>query len=361
MWTHPGIGRYVRELSLALLKNDRSPKLLFLGGRKAAEAMPLNTAAPFLFMNARSKIYGLGEQWEIWQKSRGADLLHVPHFNVPMARSGKLVVTVHDLIYLKEANASRSRWARPYASLLMRAIEKKASTVIAVSRATKNDLLELFPGIGEDRVRVIYEAASPIFRPVDTPISLLTFKEQHSLRAPFILFVGSLRPHKNILRLIEAVAGLRRERGLPHELVIVGKSNAHSTDIREAMVKNTFVRYLGELPDKDLAYLYNLTDLFVLPSLKEGFGLPLVEAMACGAPVAAANRSSLPEVVGDAGVLFDPERVDALSEAIYNVLKNTELRKKMADQSLERSQLFSWERTAAETLEVYEKALSQGR
>jgi glycosyltransferase involved in cell wall biosynthesis len=338
MWGHPGIGRYLRELTGALHAEPFEHEIALIAGR--------------------SPIYSLAEQWEIPWKARNADLLHVPHFNIPVFFGGRLVVTIHDLTYFHAPDASASRFAKPYVTWLIGAARQNAHAILTVSEYTKRDLLEHFPGIHADRVFVTHEAAGPEFGKITDAGALDRIAAKYSLRRPFVLFVGSLKRHKNVPALIEAVGRLRRAKGIPHELVLAGKRGSADGQLAALIDRSPFVRYLGEAEGRDLPGLYNLAEVFVLPSLREGFGLPVLEAMACGTPVIASNRTSLPEVAGDAGLLFDPEDIDALEQVLYNVLNNKELRKKMTEKGFDQSGKFSWQETARKTLDVYRKVLS---
>ena len=273
-----------------------------------------------------------------------------------MGAGRKLVVTIHDLIYLKGNQYTGSALGRAYVKVLFDRIEKNADAVITVSEYTKNDLLQSFPGL-KGRVFVTYEAASPVFKPVNDVAGSAALKKKHALARPFVLFVGSLKRHKNVPVLIDAMRVLR-ERGLPHELVLVGRKDLKERALLKKIEEGgSFVRWLSEVSDEDLAHLYPMAEAFVLPSLWEGFGLPVLEAMACGAPVLSSDRASLPEVVGTAGRLFDPERVDALVELLYNVLNDSDLRQKMRADGFTQAKKFSWDKTAESTLKVYGQVL----
>ncbi len=340
MWDHPGIGRYIRELSKELLLLDRETRYLLL-----------DLAA------VRAPIYSLQEQWQLTRAARSADALHVPHFNIPFFYPKKLIVTIHDLIYLEESGAAKSPWAKIYVKTLLKQIARKSAAIFAVSQATKNDLLNSGLGFKENRIFVTPEAASDLFKKIDDPSILEAARNKFNLKKPFILFVGTLKPHKNVPTLVLAVAQLRAR--LPDtELVIVGKKDPREERLSQEILSQPFVRYLGTVRDEELVNLYNLAEVFVLPSRREGFGLPILEAMACGAPVAVSNCSSLAEVAGQAGLLFDPSSVDALEEVLYNILTDKELQLKKARESRERARSFSWGDTALKTLDVYRKVLS---
>ena len=355
MWEHPGIGRYLRELYFAMLRKE--PRLAFrlLAPESVQKSLKFRQA-DVEFQKASSSIYSLAEQWELLSFAKKAELLHVPHFNIPVFYGGKLVVTVHDLIYLKDPKYSGSSLGRAYVKFLFKQIEKKAAAVLAVSEYTKNDLIEHFPKL-KDRIFVTHEAASFLFQPAASA-DLEQAKKKYALNKPFVLFVGSLKAHKNVSVLIEAMRLLREEKGISHELLLVGGKDKKEKELLALIESNSsFVRAMGRIDDEELVNFYGLAEVFVLPSLWEGFGLPVLEAMACGAPVLASDRASLPEVIGDAGSLFDPTRVDELKELLYNVLQNRDLRQKMRVEGFSQAKKFSWDKTAAETLSVYERVL----
>ncbi len=356
MWAHAGIGRYLRELYFAMLRQKPDVTFRLLTSESVRRSLA-HRQDDVEFQNSFSSIYSLAEQWELFSFSKKTDLLHVPHFNIPVMGSGKLVVTVHDLVYLKDAKHSGSHLGRAYVNYLFKQIEKKAHAVLAVSEYTKADLLEHFPKL-KNRIFVTHEAVSFVFQPVGAVEDLERIKKKYSLARPFVLFVGSLKAHKNVARLIHVLQELRKDKGIPHELLLVGRQDEKEKELLR-LIKNSssFVKAIGVIGDEELVSLYHLAEVFVLPSLWEGFGLPVLEAMACGTPVLASNRASLPEVVGQAGRLFDPERVDDLKELLYNVLQNRDLRQKMRADGFLQAKKFSWDKTAARTLNVYERVL----
>lgn len=354
MADHPGIGRYVRELVPELVARSKGMSFRFLvsSGSRALSA-PASTESKIL----RSKVYGVGEQFEVPLASRGSRLMHVPHFNAPLVRFRPLVVTIHDLIYLRERAALRSPLKRAAAWALIGATVDRARAILTVSEATKADLLDAFPHVRPERISVVHEAPSASFRQEPDAARVAAARLKHRIKQPFILFVGSLKPHKNVATLVRAVQAIR-ERGLPHELRLVGRDDRSDTALAALLPQSPFVRQMGELPDGELSTLYRLADAVVLPSFREGFGLPVVEAMVSGTPAILARRSSLPEVGGDAAAYFDPDRVDDLAQILYTILNDNELRKQMSARGIVRAATFSWARAADQTLEVYRKVLS---
>lgn len=356
MWEHPGIGRYLRELVAALSASGARQSFCFLGFPRTAAILAQHFPSA-KFEKASSRIYGLREQEELWRFSRKVDLLHVPHFNAPLFSSSKLIVTVHDLIYLKSARYSGSYLGKLYARTLFQGLARNAAAVIAVSRFTMNDLIRAFPKLA-GRVEVIHEAASAHFRQSPDPKALRAVRDRFALSSSFILFVGSFKSHKNLPVLLDAFQGIRKKSGMAHELVLVGKKDPKEKALLRRLEGLPHVRCLGSMPDESLFALYHLAEVLVVPSLWEGFGLPVLEAMACGTPVICSDRSSLPEVAGDAALTFDPERVDQLEELLVRVLQDGDLRQKLSAKGLERSSRFSWESAAQETLKLYERVLA---
>jgi glycosyltransferase involved in cell wall biosynthesis len=278
----------------------------------------------------------------------------VPHFNAPIFCCSKLIVTIHDLIYLKEKRFSGSVFAGLYVRALIAGIQRHARAVIAVSDFTRRDLEETFPAL-EGMVTVIYEAASRIFAPNTAQVNIKKF----GLGGDYVLFVGSLKAHKNLPVLLDAFESLRAEGNTSVKLAIVGRKDVKETALLERLERSTaYVCYLGEQADEDLAAIYRGAHALVIPSLWEGFGLTALEAMACGTPVISSNRASLPEVVGDAGLLFDPSQTEALKEHLGNVLKSAELRTTLSRKGLERAKQFSWDIAARETLDAYKEAMA---
>jgi len=281
------------------------------------------------------------------------DLIHNPS-QIPTFFDTKqiYIITVHDLtpiIFPKEHKSGKSLI---YKLLFPRTL-KTADKIIAVSYSTKQDLLKYFK-VADKQIKVIHEAADEKFQPLDKE-TIQKFKTKYNLNSPFILYVGTLEPRKNIPTLIKAFYNLRKY-NLPHKLVITGKKGWKYNSIFEIIEKFDIqgdVIFTGYMPDEDLPALYNAADLFVYPSLYEGFGLPPLEAMSSGCPVITSNTSSLPEVVGDAGIMIDPYDVDTLTSSIYKVLTNDGLKADMVEKGLERAKMFSWEKTAKETLKIY--------
>jgi glycosyltransferase involved in cell wall biosynthesis len=353
-----GIGRYLREVIQGLFADVRFRRLILLGDPAelrcfvdehgaAAKAEVRPYAGSWFSVRTQSSWLALWLQGET-----RADVWFFPFCDVPLvACPRRSVVTVHDLTPSKvpESSASKLRLAR---RVLLRGAVRRAGRVIADSESTRHDLVERHPS-ATDKVEVVHLGVSPVF-------CLLTRDECRAdtrfagLR-PFLLGVGNRHPHKNWRAAVDALALLRPERR-DLRLVMAGGRRGPEWDATvrhaEAIGVGDALVDVGDVTDAELRFLYGLCEAFVFPSLYEGFGLPVLEAMACGAPVVASNRSSLPEVVGDAGFLVDPYDVGAMAEAIRRLERAPGLRAEAVRKGTERAARFSWEKTARRTADI---------
>ena len=307
-------------------------------------------------------IYSLSEQIAYFSKTRSVDLWHAPHYNAPFFSSSKLVVTIHDLIPLIFSGKFFSKPKHFYLANALKRISEQAENIIAVSECTKRDLVDLVK-VPAERIRVIYEGVSSEFRPIGDLALLERVRSRYQIpkNANLILYVGLIKPHKNLGVLTQAVKRLRREGKIDHKLVIVGKKDRTYPTGSEFLAEihsDEDIIYRERVEHEDLPALYNLASIFILPSLYEGFGLPVLEALACGIPVIVSNRASLPEVVGEAALLFEADSEESLAEAILKLARDEKLRQGLRQRGFERARLFSWNRMAQETLKVYEEASS---
>ncbi len=288
-------------------------------------------------------------------KKEKVDLFLAPYFKVPLFFCGKLVLIINDLILLlapEYQNLSNTLKRVYFKSLLKMAI-RKADRIITISHHSKKDIIKLFR-VPEKKIKVITLAISEKFRPIDFGIEKIISK--YKIDGRFIFYVGNFNPHKNVSILIEAYQKLPVKIKEEYSLVIGGKKDKYYYALfrlvqrLELEDKVIFTDFIAE---EDLPYLYNAADIFVFPSLYEGFGLPPLEAMACGTPVIASNTTSLPEVVGVAGILVNPHRVDEIKAAIIKVLTDSALRNDLIKRGLERSMRFTAKKTADQILEVF--------
>ena len=309
----------------------------------------------------------------------GARVAHVPYFAPPLVRPCPVVVTVHDLITLLFPEYSASTAARAY-NALVSAAARRADAVIADSQHSARDIVRLL-GVPERRVRVVYLATEPRFRPAERQEDLDGVRRRYGLPERFIFYIGGLNRHKNLGVLLKAFAAVRQRLPYAYTLAIAGRAQGSNPavfpDLRQqagdlglsvseqdgnghAGGAPCDVRFLRFVPEEDKPLLYAAADLFVFPSLYEGFGLPPLEAMACGTPVVCSRAASLPEIVGDGGLLVDPADVGALAEAMRAVLADETMRSGLRARGLAQAARFSWRRTADETVAVYESLAPAG-
>ncbi|WP_459201916.1 glycosyltransferase family 4 protein [Methanococcus sp. CF] len=283
------------------------------------------------------------------------DIIHNPYQLPTFTKfKQKYIMTTHDIIQTIFFEETKKSIYLSQKIMLLRSL-KSADKIIAVSENTKNDLINHFK-IPPNKIKVIYNAADKTFAKLNE-IEISDIKKKYAINYSFILYVGGLAAHKNIIRLIEAY-NILKKLGVTHKLVLAGVKRYKYKEIFETIEKLNLqndVIFTGYVPDEDLPGLYNAADLFVYPSLYEGFGIPPLEAMQCGTPVITSNTSSLPEVVGDAGIMVNPYDVDELANKMYEVLTNEYLRKEMSKKGLERAKLFSWKKCAEEHIKVYEE------
>jgi glycosyltransferase involved in cell wall biosynthesis len=288
----------------------------------------------------------------------GLDLLHTTDFIPPAFGYRRSVITVHDLTFFHYPQFLTAQSRRYYNRQIEWAV-RRAGHVLADSHATKSDLASML-GVPPDKVTVVHLAADPAFRPL-ADRQAQRVAARYGLEPGYLLCVGTLEPRKNLPGLFQAYRLLLDAGVTTAPLVLIGSKGWLYDEIFERVEElrlSDRVCFLQDVTDADLPALYNAATLLTTPSFYEGFGLPALEAMACGTPVVVANRASLPEVVGEAGVLVDPDDVHDIADALARVLTDEPLRAQMRELGLARAARFTWERTAAETLAVYRNVLS---
>ena len=355
-----GLGRYAESLAHALVAQptNQLPLSLFYNRERGIEPLVGLEHLP-----ARTVALGY-KPWRmlVWmgQLARisfdrllpGAELFHATeHLLLPL-RAVPTVLTVHDLIFrhLPEHHKPLNRW---YLNLTMPLYCRRATHIIAISECTRRDLIAAY-SLPPEKITVIHEAADPRFC-LQPPDAVTTIRARYGLPDCYLLFVGTIEPRKNLMRLLTAFETVHAE-GLSDGLVIVGKRGWLYDDFFAALERSPArdaVIFPGYVPDDDLPAIYAGAQASIFPSIYEGFGLPVLEAMACGTPVAASNGSSIPEVGGEAALYFDPTDTEALTEAIRTVLDDADLRADLRQRGFEQAARFSWERAAEATTRVY--------
>ncbi len=353
-----GIGTYIRNLLRQLARIDHDTEYILLCG-EADIGIAAQLGPNFRAVLEPSPNYSIREQIHVpWVLRRERpDLYHAPHYVLPAAVSCSSVVTIHDCIHLMFPQYLPNRVAYAYARAQMWTAAHRSDCILTVSDASKRDILHLF-NIPPEKIVVVYNAIDSHFSLTPPAEAVARVRERYQLNHRFVLYVGNIKPHKNLVRLIEAFNELRVGDLEDVKLLIIGDEISKLPALRRAVHRHKLhkhVRFLGYVPDDQLAVLYRLAAVFVFPSLYEGFGLPPLEAMASGTPVVTSNVSSLPEVVGDAAVLVDPHDVDSIVAGLRSVLTDPVRADEMRLKGLERAREFSWERSVAKTLEVYKR------
>lgn len=358
MLQNSGIGRYIQMLAQTMLEEYPQSHLVMAGSRQHNREFiaKLNPAVQSRISSVvyDAPIYSLAEQVKGLSiiKQNNTDIIHIPHFNAPWKLPPNSVVTIHDLIPFKR-QAPRNHWQVTAGRVMLMNAAQKAARIIVISRATANDLIEDYPSVAwQNKIRVVPQGVSADFKPLLLE-QVRAFKSRHGLQR-YLLFVGNRASHKNLERLLVAYAILLdKYPGL--QLVVAGRRLANPDAVDKARLR-LGLKQLWEwedCSDADLGQLYCGAEMLVFPSLYEGFGLPPLEAMACGTPVVVAQSASLPEVVGDAGLYFDPLQPEDMARQIARLLDDGNLRDSLRARGLLRAAMFSWQQTARQTMEVY--------
>ena len=369
-----GSGQYTRQLVTGLLKRSDGPRCLLI--RPLPDGSDPHTAARSREIEER--FFGPpvslgGDLSKLWFEqvsfpraclSEALEVAHVPYFAPPLFVSDRTVVTIHDLIPLILPAYRGSALVRLYTRLVA-AGARRAAAIITDSHSSQNDVLQLL-GVSPEVVYVIYLGVDSTYQPVTDERELERVRSKHGLPETYILYLGGFDQRKNLITLLAAYASLDGQSVAGVPLVIAGRLPAGNSQFfpdPRAMVETQGlegrVLFAGWVPEEDKPALYSGATLFLFPSLYEGFGLPVLEAMSCGTAVVASNAASLPEIAGDAAVLVDPQDPEALAAAIADLLTDVSRRKELARRGRERAQLFSWNNTVAQTVEVYESVAAR--
>ena len=359
-----GVGRYTSNLCKSILETDgKNDYFLYSPGQMDIVIRTDRTRIQFKKSGIALKNNTLRILWEqvtlpYCSMNDRLDLFHYTDHSLSiLQRTHPAIITVHDIAYVRFPRLlNKSR--QIYKKYILNVSIKRADVIVADSYSTKRDILNYF-GIKEEKIKVVYPGVERRFRPIS---NVEEYRLRNNLPSKMVLNVGTLEPRKNIVTLIRAFKKLKELGFKNYKLVIAGDKGWLYKQIFDEIKSSDLqkeVLFLGIAEDESLPMLYNCADVFVYPSLYEGFGLPPLEAMACGIPVITSNTSSLPEVIGSAGIMIDPDDVNSLCEAMYNVLKDKELWYHMSKNGLERSKLFSWKETAKKILEIYDEVLSK--
>jgi glycosyltransferase involved in cell wall biosynthesis len=357
-----GIGRYTRHIITALAALDHTTDyLLFSAGR--------DPTPPIWPANFKRRELPISDRYLaiLWQRLRlpipvelftgRVDVYHSPDFVLPPLIQACKVLTVHDLSFIRYPECSSPALLQYLLHSVPHSVHR-ADYLLADSLSTKNDLIELL-GIAQERVTVVYAGHDPRFNP-QVQVTDGAIQETYGIKGPYILALGTLQPRKNFATLIRAYNLLVKEHHIPHKLIIGGGKGWLYDDIFDTVRElnlEELVEFPGFVADEHLPALYRGADVFAFPSLYEGFGIPILEALGCGTPVITSTTSSLPEVAGDAALYIDPQDYAALADAIWQAISDATLRQTLRQRGLERVMLFTWEKAATTLLDVYHRAV----
>jgi glycosyltransferase involved in cell wall biosynthesis len=361
--TEFGVGTYIRNVVRTLGRLDHENQYILIGPpQKVQEIDPLPSnfyTVPLLAPDRSLKGY---REFRTALQGLDCDLVHIPNlFSVPRGLPCPYVMTVHDMLeHMARTRQKTGAWRLLHFQLTKRVL-RGAARIFAVSNFTRNEIEKLFD-IPPDRVEVVYNAIDERFlRGHASAADRELIANRYQVTYPFLLYAGRISPHKNVVRMIEAFSALKshleRDQAYPNlKLIIIGDDLSGNPDLRRTVVRSAVqndVRFLGFVPIEVLRIFYDEAKVFVFPSLYEGFGLPPLEAMAHGTPVVTSNVSSLPEVVGNAAVLVNPENVFEIMRALHCVLMDRALRERMKERGYAQATKFSWEASVRRIIESY--------
>lgn len=358
-----GLGRYAASLAQALVALG-TPLTAFINDPHDGQLKPPLDKLPTLTANLPRKRWRLRAAVSYFggptlnSAFPGVKLYHATEHLLPMISHARSVFTLHDTAYLHFPQYHLLQ-NRLYLTLMMPRFIQRADAVICISEATRRDAVQFY-NVPIEKLYVIYEGVEPRFAPIADSQILQSLRAKYNLPARFILYVSTIEPRKNLTTLLKAYAVLHQSQPEIGLVIAGGKGWLYESFFAElrALGLERLVQLTGYVPDQDLPALLNCAEAFAYPSVFEGFGLPPLEAMACGTPVIVSNASSLPEVVGDAGLLLPPTDAQAWVEALRRVLNDSALRAELRAHGLHRAQQFTWEKAARETLKVYDGVMS---
>jgi glycosyltransferase involved in cell wall biosynthesis len=346
-----GIGRYNFEITKRIFA--KFPKTEFVIFMNEPEFSKFNFPQNVRKILVNARIYSLAEQinfWRILHKEK-CDLVHFTHFNVPILYRRPFITTIHDTTISFFPGKKMNTFFRKLAyRIVFKNAILKSKKIIAVSGNTKKDILKLFPQINSEKISVIYNGVGDDFSDI-TDAEKVSIKKKFKIKNDFLLYSGNWREHKNLVGLLTAFAEITKsEKNI--DLVVTGKPDPFYPEVLHTIEKLNLsdrVHTVGLVDFTDLKNLFAAAKVFVFPSFYEGFGLPALEAMKSGTPVASSNLSSLPEVCGEAAVFFDPYNVEEMSKTILELWRDGDLQKKLVEKGRERVKNFSWDKCALET------------
>jgi glycosyltransferase involved in cell wall biosynthesis len=357
-----GAGRYILEMAQALSRLDAEMELVIIAQTAGAQRLNLggSTRTKLLVQPDRSPIQRL-----LWEQvslpglliNEGVDLLHSPHYTLPVRLKAPSVVTIHDLSFFRYPHLHLSSKRLLFQNFISIS-SRRGAAIITVSESTRQELLQI-TRISPRKVHTIHEGVTPDFHPIRDAQLIQTVRKRYHLPETFMLFVGLIEPRKNLVDLLSAIH-IASKQDNDFYFVIVGRTGWQVNQVFKTVEQlglKSRVIFTGYIPQEDLPVLYNMSRFFIYPSQYEGFGLPILEAMACGTPVITTQVSSMPEITGEAAMLIPLGDVETLALSIKRLWHDADLRQMMSKQGLQRAAGFSWNRAAQQTLDVYRYVL----
>ncbi len=353
-WLSTGLGTYTLNLIRELEHTDIPFRLLTLPSYSECLAQ-FNCEVDVV----DAPIYTLREQFQVARAAGKSEVLHVPHYNAPLLRKGALLVTIHDLNHILDRSYRASIKSWVYAQPMLRLVARRADHIFTVSEYSKRQIVEHL-GVPERRITVVYNGIGPHIFPEPRDAARARVNQDFGFDGPYILFVGNLKPSKNADGLLKAFSELKQRRKLPHSLLVIGDDAAGRPSLmaqaRESGLGSAVI-FVPHVSDDQIRGAYSGADLTVLPSFEEGFGLPVIESMACGTPVACSRSASLPEVAGPAAEYFDPNNVESMAASIETVLLSSDRWHELQQLGMERARGFTREDCARRHFVVYRQWL----
>jgi glycosyltransferase involved in cell wall biosynthesis len=360
-----GIGTYIRNLVLNLPQIDQQSCYFLIGREKdSGELGTLPSNVSFIHDQTHDSDFWNNLILPFTLKKNQVGILHTPHYRPPRFLTCKSIITIHDCVHILFPNYASSKAAYDQDRKMTRRAIKHSSHILTVSEATQRDLMRLF-AVPEEKVTVVYNAIDERAVVMSSAEEQRRVLERYQIQDPFFLYAGNIKPHKNIARIIEAFSVLKTElkendtwKNL--KLLIIGDELSKHQFLRRTVIRSGVqhdVRFFGYVPYDTLKVFYKSAQIFVFPSLYEGFGLPPLEAMANGTPVLTSNISSLPEVLGDAALLVNPENVFEICKGLKHLLFDSNLRAELIAKGLKQSAKYSWKKSAEQVLETYQRVL----
>ena len=352
-----GIGTYLRHLLPHVIEAFSYQGVTLLGRLHELSRFPFTKHDGVRLIECSASIYSLQEQIQLLIRiPRNTHLFWSPHYNIPLLYRGKLLVTIHDVFHLANPQYVAGWHRKAYAKAMFTAVRRRAAMILTVSRFAKDELEKYVPS-GEQEIHVIYNGVASSWRK--------TVHSQRPHQRPYFLYVGNVKPHKNLAGLLDAFERIMDT--LPYDLVVIGRHEGFITGDQSVVDKATSlkgrVRFAGELDHNDPLFraYYSHAEAFVLPSLYETFGLPPLEAMASGCPVILGNVGALPEIFGNSALYMNPRDPSDIAEKLRCIVADRDLRQRLIEEGLARSKQFTWERSAEMVIEIIEPLLKRNR